>query len=68
MRARHARRAAEDRTAHGIDRMLRNVETGRFERGLSALTAAGALVTAAEIFFEPAWSPLVAAGQREREP
>jgi phosphotransferase system glucose/maltose/N-acetylglucosamine-specific IIC component len=37
---------------HGIDRMVRNVETGRFERSLSALTAAGALVTAAEIFFE----------------
>ena len=32
--------------------MVRNVETGRFERSLSALTAAGALVTAAEIFFE----------------
>ena len=52
MRARHARVAPVDRTAHGIDRMLRNVETGRFERGLSALTAAGALVTAAEIYFE----------------
>ena len=37
---------------HGIDRMIANVETGRFERSLSALTAAGALVTAAEIFFE----------------
>src|ERR1043166_4187573 len=36
----------------GIDRMVRNIETGRFERSLSALTAAGALVTAAEIFFE----------------
>ena len=36
----------------GIDRMLVNVETGRFERSLSALTAAGALITAAEIFFE----------------
>src|SRR4051794_41867371 len=36
----------------GIDRMIRNVETGRFERSLSALTAAGALLTAAEIFFE----------------
>src|SRR3954454_7311560 len=36
----------------GVDRMLRNVETGRFERSLSALTAAGALLTAAEIFFE----------------
>lgn len=36
----------------GIDRMVRNVETGRFERSLSALTAAGSLVTAAEIYFE----------------
>ena len=34
---------------HGIDRMINNVQTGRFERSLSALTAAGALVTAAEI-------------------
>jgi hypothetical protein len=32
--------------------MIANVETGHFERALSALTAAGALVTAAEIFFE----------------
>ena len=32
--------------------MVRNVRTGHFERSLSALTAAGALVTAAEIFFE----------------
>ena len=40
------------RAEHGIDRMLGNVETGRFERSLSALTAAGALITAAEIFFE----------------
>ena len=37
---------------HGIDRMIRNVETGRFERSLSGLTAVGALVTAAEIYFE----------------
>ena len=36
----------------GIDRMVRNAETKRFERSLSALTAAGALVTAAEIYFE----------------
>ncbi len=39
-------------TAHGIDRMVRNVRTGRFERSLAALTAAGAAVTATEIFFE----------------
>jgi hypothetical protein len=43
---------APQQAAMGIDRMIRDVETGRFERSLSALTAAGALVTAAEIFFE----------------
>ena len=37
---------------HGIDHLVENVRTGHFERSLSALTAAGALVTAAEIFFE----------------
>ncbi|WP_258046044.1 hypothetical protein [Leifsonia shinshuensis] len=36
----------------GIDRLVRNVETGHFERSLSGLTAAGAVVTAAEIYFE----------------
>lgn len=36
----------------GIDRLVRNVEHGRFERSLSALTAAGALVTSVEIYFE----------------
>ena len=44
MRAQHS--------LHGIDHLVRNIRTGHFERGLSALTAAGALVTAAEIFFE----------------
>lgn len=39
-------------TVYGIDRMIRNVETGRFERALSGITAIGALVTAAEIYFE----------------
>ena len=43
---------AGEQAIHGIDRMVRNIETGRFERSLSALTAAGALVTAAEIYFE----------------
>lgn len=47
-----SRRSAPAQASHGIDRMIRNVETGRFERSLSALMAAGALVTAAEIFFE----------------
>ena len=45
-------RPARGQAIYGIDRMIGNVETGRFERSLSALTAAGALVTAAEIFFE----------------
>ena len=47
-----ARHAVTGQPVHGIDRMIRNIETGHFERSLSALTAAGALVTAAEIFFE----------------
>lgn len=37
---------------HGIDRVLGNVETGHFERSLSALTAVGSVITAAEIYFE----------------
>ncbi len=36
----------------GIDRFVGNVERGRFERAMSALTAAAALVTGAEIFLE----------------
>ncbi len=44
--------SGQQRAVHGIDRLVRNVRTGRFERSLSALTAAGALVTAAEIYFE----------------
>ena len=41
-----------DPVVHGIDRMVRNVENGRFERSLSALTAVGAMVTTVEIYFE----------------
>jgi hypothetical protein len=37
---------------HTIDRIVRDIETGRFERSLSGLTAIGAVVTAAEIYFE----------------
>lgn len=37
---------------HGIDRMVRNIRTGHFERSLSALTAVGSVITAAEIYFE----------------
>jgi hypothetical protein len=51
-----------------IDRMVRNIEHGRFERSLSGLTAMAALVTTAEIYFEHykasfgnkmMWSPIV---------
>jgi hypothetical protein len=52
MAAFRARSAVTGQAVHGIDRMVRDIETGRFERSLSALTAAAALVTAAEIFFE----------------
>ncbi len=44
--------AARSSAVHGIDHLVRNVRTGHFERGLSGLTAVGALVTAAEIYFE----------------
>jgi len=37
---------------HLVDRMVRNIEHGRFERTLAGLTAAGALVTGGEIFLE----------------
>ena len=36
----------------GIDLLLSDVRTGRFERTLSALTAAGAAITTAEIYLE----------------
>jgi hypothetical protein len=38
--------------AVGIDRLIRDVRTGHFERMLSGLTGVGAIVTAAEIYFE----------------
>jgi hypothetical protein len=59
-----ARASAE----HLIDRMVWNVEHGRFERALSGLTAAAAVVTGAEIYLEHyrasfgnkwMWSPIV---------
>ena len=43
---------SQELAVQGIDRLIRNVRTGRFERSLSLLTAAGALITAAEIYFE----------------
>jgi hypothetical protein len=37
---------------HLIDRMVANVQHGRFERSLSGLTAVAAAVTTAEVYFE----------------
>ena len=37
---------------HVLDRMVSNVEHGRFERSLSGLTAVSALVTGAEVYLE----------------
>jgi hypothetical protein len=45
-------RRAPKREVQGIDRIIQDIQTGHFERSLSALAGAGALVTAAEIFFE----------------
>jgi hypothetical protein len=50
MRRRRRRRRPE--LAEGIDRLISNIEHGRFERALSGLTAGAALVTGAEIFLE----------------
>ncbi len=53
---------------HVMDRMVHNVEHGRFERSLSGLTAVAAAVTTAEIYFEHyrasfgnkwMWSPII---------
>jgi hypothetical protein len=53
---------------HLIDRAVRNIEHGRFERSLSGLTAFAAAVTTAEIYLEHyrasfgnrmMWSPIV---------
>jgi hypothetical protein len=53
---------------HRIDRAVKNIQHGRFERSLSALTALGAAVTTAEIYIEHyrasfgnkmMWSPII---------
>jgi hypothetical protein len=49
---RRGSRHDRDPVARGIDRLVGNVQHGRFERALSGLTAAAALVTGAEIFLE----------------
>lgn len=53
---------------HVLDRLVTNVEHGRFERALSGLTAVAALVTGAEVYLEHykasfgnkvMWSPIL---------
>ena len=62
------RSTSEPESVHLIDHLVRNVEHGRFERALCALTAVAALVTTAEIYVEHykasfgnkmMWSPIV---------
>jgi hypothetical protein len=64
--ASHAEALGE--VTHLIDRAVRNVEHGRFERSLSGLTAIAAAVTTAEIYLEHykasfgnkwMWSPII---------
>jgi hypothetical protein len=44
--------ARKRRALEGIDRVVRNVEHGRFERALCVLSAGAALVNGLEIYFE----------------
>lgn len=62
------RRPFRRRAEHVIDRIFRNVETGHFERSLSGVTAAAAVLTSAEIYLEHyrasfgnklMWSPIL---------
>jgi hypothetical protein len=52
MTRRHRLRHSDGDIVHVLDRMLRNVEHGRFERSLAGITGIGALITGAEIFLE----------------
>jgi hypothetical protein len=58
----------EREVVHLVDRLVRDVEHGRFERSLSGLCAVSALVTGAEVYLEHykgsfgnkwMWSPVV---------
>lgn len=63
-----APRSEVDKAGHFIDRVTGNIERGRFERSLSALTSIAAVVTTTEIYFEHyqasfgnkwMWSPIL---------
>ena len=49
LRKRHASAVGQ---GHFLDRILKDVEHGRFERSMSGLTSVGALVTGLEIYLE----------------
>jgi hypothetical protein len=62
------RRGRSPDAEHRIDRWVANVQHGRFERSLSALTAVSALITTAEVYAEHyrasfankmMWSPIL---------
>jgi len=66
--ARRRDRGAAREAEHLIDRLVRNVEHGRFERSLSGMCAAAALLTTAVIYIEHyrasfgdplMWTPIV---------
>jgi hypothetical protein len=44
--------AVDERVPHGVDRFVANVQHGRFEQALSALTAGAAFVNGVEIWLE----------------
>lgn len=46
------RKGTVDEAEHLLDRLLVNIEHGRFERSLSGLTAVAALVTGVEVYLE----------------
>jgi hypothetical protein len=52
LRRTKARRGHVVEVEHALDRLVRNVEHGRFERALSGLTAVSAVITGAEIWLE----------------
>ena len=43
---------AKQQEEHLVDRLVRNIERGRFERMLSGITAFGALMVCAEVYYE----------------
>ncbi len=68
MKLRSTNRGAKRVSEHRIDRIVKDIEHGRFERSLSGVTAFAAAVTTAEIYLEHyrasfgnkmMWSPII---------